>query len=145
MESTWDRLEQPLLEAIAQAEAAGRAGELLGQLAQEAGLDLTEAQNASRALYESDYIGGEVATTFESGFLLIDPYLKERGRRAVGVWPSDDAYANFVQVLETAVAAEADASRKSKLATLLSAVKDVGVDIAGTVLSAFATRAAGLG
>jgi hypothetical protein len=141
---TWEQREYILLEFIARAEEEQDEPLVSWLLAASTGLDDRDVQLGLRALYEAGYIAGNDAGINQRTFDLIDIRLLERGRRAVGQWPSEDTYNAFFDILnERIVAAESDEER-----TQLEQVRDtalaVGRDVVTSVLSALARQMAGL-
>ncbi len=88
---TWEERELRLLEVIAQGEdGPSFALPSSDDATERTGLDPQTAQTALRALYRADYITGSKVNT-HSGWGLLSIRLTERGRRAVGQWPSENA------------------------------------------------------
>lgn len=143
VDQTWEVREKPILEAIYAAEEGGDDMIGWGTVVSKTGFDEATTIKAVRSLYEGGYITGSEAPTFD-GYELLDIHLLPNGRRAIGQWPSDDAFATLIALLDSKIAAESDDNRKSKLESLKGTLRDVGADVAGSVLSAFAMQAAGL-
>lgn len=89
---TWEEREQRLLEAIATAEEEGREARA-DELDSPTGLSPQQVQQGLRALYDAGYVDGIDVTAQGDTFDLLNIRLLERGRRAVGQWPSEDQYA----------------------------------------------------
>jgi hypothetical protein len=95
--STWDTVEMPLLEHIADHQPR-RIN--LDDLAPELGLDLAAATVALRRLREAGYVTGQ---STGSGRALLSAKLTERGIRAAGIWPANDPYGELLDTLEAAI------------------------------------------
>ena len=132
--STWQARELPILEAVAAAEEADAAIDSDG-LATATGLSETAVARGLAALLDGDYISGDDESSQTTPFALLDVRLRERGRRAVGQWPSEDPFDGLVAVLEARLAEETNAERKGKLGALLDALRGVGRDVAVAVLT----------
>lgn len=141
--STWETREQRALEAIFEAEEADQDAFSTVDLAESLGIDISKARRSARALYEAGYIYGSDAST-TAGFDLLGMRLLERGRRAVGQWPSEDVYDALVRLLQAQIAEEEDPERRTRLQRLLTSVTEVGKDVAGGVLVSLARQVLGL-
>lgn len=75
--------------------------------------------------------------------LVID--LTERGRRAVGLWPSGESVDAFVEALNQAAEATEDPEEKTLLRRAAGAVTSVSRDIMVDVVAAVVSRQSGLG
>lgn len=144
---TWSVRELPILEAIFNLEEAkdehGFNSVGPGDVAEEVGLDLDEVRRGIRALYEAGFVEGNDASS-GAGWDLFGLRLLERGRRAVGQWPTDDPYVSLVKMIESQIAAEPEGERKTRMKKLLGTLTEVGSDVAGSVLSAFVQQTLGL-
>ena len=89
--STWHARDLPILEAVAAAEEADAAIDSDG-LATATGLAETAVARGLAALMDGDYISGDDVSSQTTPFALLDVRLRERGRRAVGQWPSEDPF-----------------------------------------------------
>ena len=132
--STWQARDLPILEAVAAAEEADAAIDSDG-LATATGLSETAVARGLAALLDGDYISGDDESSQTTPFALLDVRLRERGRQAVGQWPSEDPFDGLVAVLEARLAEETNAERKGKLGALLDALRGVGRDVAVAVLT----------
>jgi hypothetical protein len=140
--STWESRELPILECIAWAEAQGRTIDLSTVIA-EAGIDRKSAETGAEALYDAGYLTGIKASSFD-GYDLINIRLQERGRRAVGQWPSEDPFGSLIGYLESRIEVEEDPEAKTKLQRLLGAVLETGREVGTSVLTALLQRQMGL-
>lgn len=139
---TWEEREQRLLEAIATAEEEGREARA-DELDSPTGLSPQQVQQGLRALYDAGYVDGIDVTAQGDTFDLLNIRLLERGRRAVGQWPSEDQYAALLEVLETQIAASQDPEQRTKLERLRDAAIGLGQGMLATVLNAWARSIAG--
>ena len=90
-EPTWAIRERPILEAIAAGEHEGPVPEV-DDLVELTGLERTSVALALRGLVDAHYVTAvDFAGTLDPDADFADIRLLERGRRAVGQWPSEDA------------------------------------------------------
>lgn len=141
--TTWDDREMPILQTVLAAEDAGEEVNL-HDLAVRTGLEQKSAQSGLRALYEANYVTGLDVGSMGMGFQLMDIRLLERGRRAVGQWPSDNPFESLVELLDTKIAGEEDSDAKSKLARLRDALLGLGKDVGTALLIGWAKQQTGL-
>lgn len=88
-----------------------------------------------RSLERAGYISGHDASTM-TGFGMMAITLEEKGRRAVGQWPSSDPADAFVRALHRMLATESDPDERDRLQRLRDAAVDVGKQVlAGAVVS----------
>ena len=132
--STWQARDLPILEAVAAAEEADAAIDSDG-LATATGLSETAVARGLAALMDGEYISGDDVGSQTTLFALLDVRLRERGRRVVGQWPSEDPFDGLIAVLEARLAEESNTERKGKLHALLDALRGVGRDVAVAVLT----------
>lgn len=146
-ELTWHKREMPVLEAIFVAEEEedeeGFNSVSVAGIAQRVEADVNEVRRTVRALAEAGFVTGFDAST-GSGWDLFGIRLLERGRRAVGQWPTDDPYDQLVKFLQAEIDEEADPERKNRLKKLLFTFTDVGKDVAGAVLASWFRQMLGL-
>lgn len=111
-------------------------------------LDLSEEEvlDAFRALDDAGYleavIGG--ATLGSSGGVFA-VHLRERGRRALGIWPSEEGVDALIEALEQAADATADPEEKTLLRRAGGQIGMVSRDIMVDVVAAVVARQSGLG
>ena len=92
---TWDDIERPILEAFREAEVDGtdrmaRAAAATPEISPERRTDSVVA------LHEAGYVEAQVSQNAGgSKWLMSVGSLTEKGRRAVGQWPSDDVVATY--------------------------------------------------
>ena len=133
----------PILEAIYSAEEQNNEGLNVGAVAELTGFPFDVTLRGVRALAESGYVIGHDNST-SVGWDLYGIRLLERGRRAIGQWPTEDVYETLVLMLQTQISNETDPERRSRLQKLLATVTDVGKDVAGSVLAAWFRQMTGL-
>lgn len=138
----WETRDRPLLEAVALAEEGGSRVERVSSLNGTAGLSEHEVETGLRALYRDGLIDGAEASGMDD-FELLDIELTGDGRRAIGQWPSGDAYADFVSLLEARIATAGEADR-GRLEGLLASARSLGESTLGSLLAAFISRQASL-
>jgi hypothetical protein len=141
-EPTWDRLEHPILEAVAELEDQDSS---LGlpTLAQQTGLPLEQIRTGVRRLFDTDLLSGIDASTKE-GFDAIGLRLRPRGRQTVGQWPASDPTEAFLQLLSQSIAAEEDPVERGRLEKLRDSAGQVSKGVAAGVLTAFVRQVTGL-
>jgi len=141
-ESTWDTREMPILEAVADAEAAG-ADATNDTIAEATGLEDREIQRGLLALYEAQYLTGIEAAAEELCYL-INIRLLERGRREVRQWPAENAVDRFVEALSERIEETTDPEERSRLEKLREGALSIGRDVLVAVLTKVATGGVGL-
>jgi hypothetical protein len=130
---TWERRELPLLEVIAEADAAGRSRLASDEVARASGLPSSAAEAGLRALLGAEMISGIVAASHD-GWALLNIRLEEAGRRAVGQWPSANVYEELLRVIDARIAYARDEDERSRLERLRDAVRDVGTGVISAAL-----------
>lgn len=144
-EETWSERELVILEAIFEREETGEMFTSVDEIAEATELDLEVARRGAHDLADAGFITGAGPQMLGSGWDLARIRLQERGRRAIGQWPSEDAYDSLVRMLQSRIAEESDPERRGRLQKLLGAVTDVGKDVDGNVLAAWFRQMTGLG
>ena len=142
-EDTWNR-EQRLMETIRAFETDRPDERTRDKLVAATGLPKDEVDDGVRALLEASYIDGRETGSMDELFDWWDLRLRERGRRAVKQWPSDDPGETLVQLLEERLSQASDPAERSRLSQVLDAVRDVGTGVLSGVLSDLVRRMAGL-
>lgn len=141
---TWEQREVPLLEVIAEDEEKGSTSALASEeVGRRAGLDPRLAEVGLRGLHRAGYIRG-IDVASHDGWGLIDITLEERGRRAVGQWPSENAYEEFLQLLDDRLARTEDEEERSRLRQFRAAASDVGRGVISSVIVELGKRMAGM-
>ena len=129
---TWETEERPLLEAYRRAEVEGRP--MTTVTADQAGLSLELYQRVLPTLSESRHLDGRAIRSDQGPSVMMVRTLTEKGRRAIGQWPSDDAVTELVALLKDRIAREDDPTLKQKLQRLLDSLQDVNKVVAGGLL-----------
>jgi DNA-binding MarR family transcriptional regulator len=140
---TWEEREQPILEAIYDAEESGHQSDL-AEIAAATSLDPAIVQRSARDLLDANFINGAHLMMGGGVFEMSNIRLLERGRRAIGQWPSQDPFDNLMHLLEAKIATEKDPEKRSKLERFAGQVGEVGKDIVTGVLTALVRQTAGL-
>jgi hypothetical protein len=120
---TWDTLEGPVLESIADLEPTNR--DLNNDdIATSTGFDRDTIDRALLGLLEAEppYITGTNAAGEELCYL-IGVRLTERGRRTVGVWPTEDSGEALLELLAARVAAASTPEERSRWERVFDATK----------------------
>lgn len=147
-EDSWYRRALPILEAI-----AGLEGDVpiisLGDLGGRAGLTPDEVDLELRRLISAGYALGAVQGFLTGGdktsWIYEGVGLAERGARAVGKWPADDAYDALLQILDRRIADEGtDPTTKTRLQRMRDTMVEIGQGVAGSVLAALLKSGLGL-
>lgn len=145
-ESTWERRERQLLDAVIRIEQTGNGEFGNERLADETGLDLRDVELGVDGLVRAGYLDA-IDTKTSSADPIGSWYIRratEKARRAAGQWPSEDAYQALVDLLEERIEAADDPEVRGKLRALLTGVQGVGKGVATAVLSAYIERRLGV-
>ena len=140
---TWEVREVPVLKAIYEAEESGT-DIAIPDVVEATHLDPDDAERAVRSLWEAGFIQGIDVSTAGENFGLMNIRLLEKGRRAIGQWPSQDPFDNLTHLLEAMIATEQDPQKRSKLQSFAGQVAEVGKDVLTNVLAAYARQMAGI-
>ena len=144
-ERTWDELEQPILEAVAELEDELARVHLRDVVAR-SGLPAERVKIGVGRLLPTDLIEGNVLPgdgdrlNHVAGLRLLP-----RGRQAVGQWPSADPAEAFLELLTQRIATEDDPEDRGRLEKLRDSAGQVGKGVATSVLTAFVQQVTGLG
>lgn len=135
----WDRVEQPILEAVASGDGSDMSDE---QLLAATGIERPHLMRALRSLKEADYIAALLVEADEEDYPVraVGIRLLPKGLQHTGLW-REDWSTRLVDVLETAIQNETDETERTKLETVRAAVKS-GV---GTALNAVIARVIDIG
>jgi hypothetical protein len=139
---TWQTRELPILEAIAAAEAAGEDINS-DDIPTATGIPQVAVTGGLRALLDAGMIAGARINTF-GGFGMLMIRLREKGRRAVGQWPTGDPVSDLVRLIEARELAAADPLERGRLRALLDAVVDVGKGTASDLLASLIRQTTGM-
>ncbi len=133
-DATWDRRELPLLRAIAnhdEDKSPPTSDALAAELPE---LSPRAIEVALDALVDDGHLTA-TPLNHEGRVAFINIRLTGHGRRAVGQWPSGEAYDAFIARLDSRLDATSDADERSRLERLRNAVLDVGRDVLGIVIA----------
>jgi hypothetical protein len=132
----WATRDLPVLRRIAEVVEVDNADEVRPEgVAADLGIPQDDALRAMIALHGSGYIDGDRADSFGGKYIFATD-LTERGRRAVGIWPSSDGVDALVEALQQAAAATDDPDEKGALRKAASAILGVGRDVMTDVIGA---------
>jgi hypothetical protein len=144
MRSTWEDREEPILLAVWRYDEQGETEIGLAEIAEAAGLDPQLTRRVARALVEEGYMDGASVSLLGGGYELRAPRLRERGRVAIGQWPTQDGYEALLQAVDERIAATSDPAEKTRLERFRAAAGDVGKNVVGALLTAALRGYAGL-
>ncbi len=144
VERSWERLEQPILEAVGELEDSD---ESLGlpAVAEQAGIPVEQVRIGVRRLLGTDLLDGEDTTGWSGTFSAMNLRLQPKGRQAVGQWPSSDPAEAFLQLLAERIAEEPDPDERNRLEGVLDSAGQVGKGVLTGVITALVQQVAGLG
>jgi hypothetical protein len=134
---TWDDIERPILEAFREAEVDGtdrmaRAAAATPDISSERRMD------SVIALQEAGYVEAQVSQDAGgSKWLMSVGSLTEKGRRAVGQWPSDDAVAALFDLLDRQVESAPDDETRSRWQQVRDAMTSVGTGATGAFVAQY--------
>jgi hypothetical protein len=146
-EETWNKVELPILERLAQAELDDTFDTAFGyaDMAEAFGVSPRQAEIALGALVDARFIKADSDDGGFSGQRTIAVRgLTEKGRRAVGQWPSEDPYSDLLQVLDARIEATADPTEKSKLRSFRETVVGMGRSVATSLLTEYIKHRTGI-
>jgi hypothetical protein len=132
----WITRDLPVLRHVAHLVEVDRADEVRPEgVAEQLGIDEDDALHSLIALHDAAYIDGLRSDTFGGKYILATG-LTERGRRAVGLWPSGESVDALVDALRQAEEATDDPEERGALRKAASAVLGVGRDVMTDVMGA---------
>lgn len=140
--STWPRDQRVLIAAADRLEESPGLMFMDGELTEATGLDAAEVTRAVAALGSGGYLDVRDQSGLGSPSFSVHE-LTERGRRASGLWPSDDSVDGLVEALRQAEAATDDPEEKSLIRRAAGAIGSVSRDVMVDVLGAVASRQMG--
>ena len=146
-ESTWLDRDVPILEAVAHLECSVAPGEAIGveEVATSAQLEGDEVVRGVLALLDGGYLDGRTLRGDGRIMAVRGISLRERGRRAVGGWPTETGGLEaFLELLSDRIDEVVDEEEKSRLRKLRDAAQGVGREVGTAVLVAWAKSVAGL-
>jgi hypothetical protein len=145
MDSTWEQRDLPVLEAIVRYfdENPMQPGPTVGDIAQRTGRDPQEVFRAIKSL-DGTYL--ELRMYMAGGRVTPHRVLRvtDQARRAVGQWPSPEAWVErLVQALHEAAEREPDPEKKGRLRAVAEGLGGFARDVAVGVLSGGITQSMG--
>lgn len=135
----WTTRDLPFLTEAARRLDAGQRDIRATQLADELDMSREDALAAASALVPS-YLEGEPLDTMQARIDFFLSGLTERGRRAVGLWPSGESADALVDALRQAEEATDDPEEKSLIRRAAGAVGGVSRDIMTDVMASVISR-----
>ena len=145
IESTWDRREVVLLEAIARGEAEHDDDVQNDELEERTSLSDEDVEWGLKALVEAEppYITGTDASSGGEFCVLLGIRLAERGRREVGQWPDETVGPALMALLDQRIESEPDGEQKTRLQRFRESARTVGIDVLTQLIVAASRQAAG--
>lgn len=142
----WSSRDYPVLVATARVLDSGEMPASVSDVAAQldATLDYDEIIAALKGLLHG-YIVGKPMDTMGGTIDFFVTDLTERGRRAVGLWPSGEAADALVDALRQAESLTDDPEEKTMIRRAAGAIGSVSRDIMVDVVAAVVTRQSGLG
>lgn len=136
-----------VLEAVRDLEEEAPVGQQFtaSDVASRLALDLDACMKLLLRLARADYIDADPVTTASGVHEVYVVGLAERGRRAVGQWPSSDPWTNLVELLGQQIEAEPDEDKRSKLLKFRDGVLTSGRGVGLSLLTKYLEQQAGLG
>lgn len=139
----WDRREAVILAALAEMDRRGDMPPETQTVVVATGLGEGEAARGLLALREAEYISGRDVGAELMGFMYYIQ-LTERGRRATGLWPSDDSATAFLALIEARIAETIDPEERSRWQRLREAVTNLGTESVKQLPSPMGSTCSGL-
>ena len=132
----WASQDFPVLRRVAEIVELEHAVEARPErIADDLGIGEDDALRSLIALHDSGYVEGLRADTM-GGKYVIATGVTERGRRAVGIWPSGEGVDALVEALQQAAESTDDPEERSALRRAAAAVLGVGRDVMTDVMGA---------
>lgn len=143
-QDTWAGRERPLLEAIAAGEAEHVRDVNTEWMIDRTGLTPEDVAAGLAALLDAEYIDAIDAGGGDDVSFYLRLKLRERGRRDVGTWPSEDSFTGLLDALDVAAENATDEETTSRLRRARDAVAGIGREVGTQVLTAWLKAQAGL-
>jgi hypothetical protein len=142
----WMSRDLPVLHAIRELEAEAAPGERLRvpQLVERTGFGERDVLKLLLRLQQANYLDGEPVATLQGVHDFRTSGLTDRGRRAVGQWPSEDPWAALVDLLSRQIEQEQDEDKRSRLVKLREGVLSAGRTVGVSLFTTFLQQQAGL-
>jgi hypothetical protein len=144
-QNRWDRIDFPVLLAIADDTRTDRETDLHGLARRFPAFEIDEIARTLEDLYDSGYIDAYFNRGADKILSVHDVRLRERGRRVTRVWPPEQIYEAFLDALDKRLASESDPKARSALQKILDGTVALGRDVGSNVIAGVITRLAGLG
>ncbi len=143
----WHTRDFPVLLATARIlESEGRTADSQEEeFQQAANCDEQDLVRALQALKQAGYIEAEQTAMLAGNDTVWATGLTERGRRAVGLWPGDDAADALIDALRQAEESTTDPDERSAIRRAWSSLGGVSRDVMVDVVAAVVARQSGLG
>jgi hypothetical protein len=138
----WTTRDLPVLQAIGMSDADGRRVERIEHLYGVDELADEQVVASVRALFRAGYIDGIEVSSMD-GFDMLEIEPTAEGRRAIGSWPSRDAYADLLRLLEDRID-RADDEERSALRRARDAFVDLGKDVGANIIATLMMRQSGM-
>jgi hypothetical protein len=141
----WDRVAQPILNALAARDGAPMSG---AQLEAATGLDKPEMMRALRSLKEASFIDGALMSVGEENYPIEADGIRllPKGLEHTGQWPKTDWSAVLVAALEQRIREEPDPKERKKLKAVLGAMRaGAGMTLSAVIGNAVAAVMKGIG
>jgi hypothetical protein len=139
LHDVWTNRDFPVLREAARVIDRGDGPVTATTLVESTGLTRQEVFSAFDALVPS-HLTGEPADTLGGRMDVFFAGITERGRRAVGLWPSGESVDALVDALRQAEDATDDPEEKSAIRRAAGAVLGVGRDVMTDVMAAVITK-----
>ncbi len=139
LDDVWASRDFPVLREAARVLDRGDGPVTAAPLTEATGLTQQEVFSAFDALVPG-YLTGEPADTLGGRMDVFFAGITERGRRAVGLWPSGESVDALVDALRQAEEAASDPEEKSAIRRAAGAVLGVGRDVMTDVMAAVITK-----
>lgn len=147
MADEWLTEDLPILHAVRQLEDENDPGATfrVQDIAPVAGVeDQSRVVKLLVRLARADYLDGDPLETMSGVHDVFVQGLTERGRRAVGQWPSQDPWAGLVELLSQQIDQEPDEDKRTRLIKVRDGVLSAGRGIGVTLLTKYLEQQAGL-
>ena len=147
MTDVWLTEDLPFLRIVRGLEDQAEPGELISLSQNMLIFDLEHGKGLKIGLrlHAAGYLSGEPLETASGVHDFYVTGLTERGRRAVGQWPSDDPWANLVDLLSRQIEQEPDPDKRGRLVKIRDGVLAAGREISTSLLTTYLTQQAGMG
>jgi hypothetical protein len=142
-EATWLSQELPILEAIRRAEISGDNVDSAAAAAVP-GLPRERYMTIIESLNDASYLEARILPGDNQIMSVHVLRLMERGRRAVGQWPSEDVFEAFLELLKNRIEETDNDVEKGRLRRALESMTAIGRQVGTAVLTDLARQAAGL-